>query len=98
MSKPDETTDNMAAYKFWQTQPVPKFDGKDDVQQGPIKIINPDETPKDPYPLLDGFEWVTLDLTQENEIVELYNLLSKHYVEDGEGEFRLNYSPSFLRW
>ncbi|OKL61424.1 Glycylpeptide N-tetradecanoyltransferase [Talaromyces atroroseus] len=95
---PNEATNNMAAYKFWKTQPVPKFDGKDDIQQGPIKIIDPDETPKDPYPLLDGFEWVTLDLTEDNNVVELYNLLSTHYVEDGEGEFRLNYSPAFLRW
>lgn len=89
---------DMASYKFWQTQPVPRFDDKPDLQEGPIKIINPDEVSKEPYPLLDGFEWVTLDLTDEKEISELYDLLSNHYVEDDNAMFRFNYSRSFLKW
>ncbi|KAL1965909.1 hypothetical protein VTN77DRAFT_5042 [Rasamsonia byssochlamydoides] len=89
---------DMASYKFWQTQPVPRFDEKGDIKEGPIKIINPDEVQKEPYPLLDGFEWVTLDLTDEKEITELYDLLSNHYVEDDNAMFRFNYSRSFLHW
>lgn len=92
---------DMASYKFWQTQPVPRFDdqqGKKPISQGPIKIINPDEVPKNPDPLVEGFEWCTLDLTDENELKELYELLNNHYVEDDNAMFRFRYSQSFLHW
>jgi glycylpeptide N-tetradecanoyltransferase len=89
---------DMASYKFWQTQPVPRFDEKGELKEGPIKMINPDEVPKEPYPLLDGFEWVTLDLTDDKEVADLYELLSNHYVEDDNAMFRFNYSRSFLNW
>lgn len=90
---------DMANYKFWATQPVPRFDeDKTAVQDGPIKIIKPEEVSKEPDPLLDGFEWVTLDLTDEKEIAELYDLLTNHYVEDDNAMFRFNYSRAFLNW
>jgi glycylpeptide N-tetradecanoyltransferase len=31
-------------------------------------------------------------------LLELYNLLKGHYVEDTDGEFRFEYSMPFLRW
>lgn len=89
---------DMASYKFWQTQPVIRFDDKGKVEDGPIKRINVDEVSKTPDKLIEGFEWVTLDLDDENELKELYELLSDHYVEDGSAMFRFNYSPSFLNW
>lgn len=89
---------DMASYKFWSTQPVPRFDEKGQMVEGPIKVINPDEVPKQPDPLLDGFEWVTLDLTDEKQLQELYELLTNHYVEDDNAMFRFNYSRSFLDW
>jgi glycylpeptide N-tetradecanoyltransferase len=91
---------DMASYKFWQTQPVPRFDDKKEarVQEGPIKMINPEEVSKEPDPLIEGFEWVTLDLTDEKELQELYDLLTFHYVEDDAAMFRFNYSASFLNW
>ncbi|KAL1993145.1 hypothetical protein VTN49DRAFT_3902 [Thermomyces lanuginosus] len=90
---------DMASYKFWQTQPVPRFDDKpEELEEGPIKIINPEEVQKDPYPLLDGFEWSTLDLQDEKQVAELYDLLSNHYVEDDNAMFRFKYSRSFLNW
>lgn len=89
---------DMASYKFWSTQPVPRFDEKGQMVEGPIKVINPDEVPKQPDPLLEGFEWVTLDLTDEKELQELYELLTNHYVEDDNAMFRFNYSRSFLDW
>ncbi|KAJ5617998.1 hypothetical protein N7537_003112 [Penicillium hordei] len=90
---------DIESYKFWKTQPVPKFNedgGK--TKGGPIKVINLDEVPKGPYPLLDGFEWGTIDPEDEKEVGELHELLSNHYVEDDDSTFRLNYSPVFLRW
>lgn len=89
---------DMSNYKFWSTQPVPRFDDKGELVQGPIKVINPDEVPKEPDPLLDGFEWTTLDLTDPKELQELYDLLKGHYVEDDNAMFRFNYSKSFLNW
>lgn len=92
---------DMASYKFWQTQPVPTFDdqaSKKAIAQGPIKVINPDEVPKTPDALIEGFEWCTLDLTDPVELKELYELLNNHYVEDDNAMFRFSYSESFLHW
>jgi len=90
---------DMASYKFWQTQPVPKFgESSGPVEEGPFKIVDIEKVPKEPGPLLPGFEWVTMDLTKEEEIQELFSLLYGHYVEDDEAMFRFNYSESFLRW
>ena len=71
--------------------------------------------PKEPRPLYEGFEWVTMDLTQDKEVLkdksytlwyqadfeqleEVYDLLTGHYVEDDEAMFRFNYSMAFLNW
>ncbi|KAJ5389562.1 Glycylpeptide N-tetradecanoyltransferase [Penicillium cataractarum] len=92
---------DMASYKFWQTQPVPRFDDQANptpVTQGPIKMIDPEKVSKTPDPLLEGFEWCTLDLTNEEELRELYELLNNHYVEDDNAMFRFAYSQSFLHW
>ena len=90
---------DMASYKFWQTQPVPRFgENKEMIEEGPFKIIDPEQVPKQPGPLVDGFEWVTMDLTDDGELKEVYDLLYGHFVEDDEGMFRFNYSHSFLHW
>ncbi|TEA14040.1 Glycylpeptide N-tetradecanoyltransferase [Colletotrichum sidae] len=90
---------DMASYKFWATQPVPKFgDQEQKVEDGPIRIQKLEEVPKEPAPLLTGFEWVTMNLEDEGEMKEVYELLNGHYVEDDEAMFRFNYSPSMLQW
>ena len=90
---------DMASYKFWQTQPVPKFgESAEVIEEGPFKIIDPEQVPKTPGPLVDGFEWVTVDITNDEEVTEVFQLLYGHYVEDDEAMFRFNYSKSFLRW
>ncbi|KAK6441420.1 glycylpeptide N-tetradecanoyltransferase [Oleoguttula sp. CCFEE 5521] len=95
-------------YKFWNTQPVPKFKEPNLLQttnggslpEGPIL---PDEVCKaaaraEPEKLVDGFEWDLLDLETDDGMQELYDLLYNHYVEDAEGTFRFNYSIEFLNW
>lgn len=77
---------------------MPQFNDGDKSREGPIKVVDLDDVPKDPYPLLNGFEWGTIDPEDEKEVGELYELLSNHYVEDDDSSFRLNYSPVFLRW
>ena len=93
---------DMASYKFWQTQPVPRFDDSASAAQpqadGPIKEVIPEKVPRDPAPLPESYEWVELDLTKEEEIKEVYELLTFHYVEDDNAMFRFNYSKSFLNW
>ncbi|ODA79476.1 hypothetical protein RJ55_05069 [Drechmeria coniospora] len=90
---------DMGAYKFWQTQPVPKFgdEGKI-VEEGPVRVQTIEEVDKEPQPLVAGFDWVTVDLTSDEEMKEVYELLNGHYVEDDEAMFRFNYSPEILRW
>ncbi|OQU95679.1 protein N-myristoyltransferase, domain-containing protein isoform 1 [Cladophialophora immunda] len=91
---------DMASYKFWATQPVPRFDEKagKDKPDGPIKEVIPELVPKTAAPLPEGYEWVELDLTNDEEIKEVYKLLSLHYVEDDHAMFRFNYSAVFLDW
>jgi glycylpeptide N-tetradecanoyltransferase len=90
---------DMASYKFWQTQPVPRLDDKkEDIVEGPFKLIDPGKVSKEPGPLLEGFEWVTMDLTTDKELKEVHELLNGHYVEDKEAMFRFSYSEPFLRW
>lgn len=89
---------DMAAFKFWQTQPVPRFDEAGSATGGPIKMIDPEKVSKTPDPLVEGFEWATLDLTKEDELRELWDLLTYHYVEDDNAMFRFRYSKSFLHW
>ncbi|OBT85691.1 hypothetical protein VE02_05968 [Pseudogymnoascus sp. 03VT05] len=89
---------DIGSYKFWQTQPVPKFGENKQIDEGPLKVITLEDVPKNPGPLIDGFEWVTLDLSNEDELKEVYDLLYGHYVEDSDSMFRLKYSKSFLRW
>lgn len=92
---------DMGAYKFWQTQLVPRFDevkADQPVADGPLKQQTLDEVPKEPYPLVPGFEWDTLDLEDDAQLAEVYELLNGHYVEDDESLFRFNYSKSILKW
>ena len=93
-----KNTKDMGSYKFWQTQPVPRFGEDEKLEEGPLKIQTIDEIPKEPAALVDGFEWVNVDLTDDGEMKEVYELLNGHYVEDDDAMFRFNYSASILRW
>lgn len=98
-------------YKFWNTQPVPKFKepnllqttsgGEGEAQpEGPIlpnEVCKASAKPE-PEKLVDGFEWCLIDLDDKEELQEFYDLLYNHYVEDTDGSFRFNYSPEFLKW
>lgn len=98
---PPKNTKDMATHAFWKTQPVPSFDemaNKDKIKDGPIKEIDIEKVDKSPSPMYPGFEWVTMDLEDEKQLDEVYELLTNHYVEDKDATFRFKYSPSFLNW
>jgi glycylpeptide N-tetradecanoyltransferase len=98
-ASPEKALAEMSSHRFWSTQPVPMYDeNKVEIKEGPIKTIDKAQVATEPSSLLAGFEWVTMDLTNNEELKEVFELLYAHYVEDDESEFRLNYSPSFLRW
>lgn len=91
---------DMASYKFWATQPVPRFGEEPSapIEEGPFKIQKVEDVPKEPSKLVDGFEWDFLDLTDSKQLEEVYDLLSGHFVEDDEAMFRFRYSTAILKW
>ncbi|KIW07068.1 uncharacterized protein PV09_01958 [Verruconis gallopava] len=100
MSITGKNQKDMASYKFWQTQPVQSFEEAKTApkEEGPIKQIDPATVPKEPPPMVEGYEWVTMNLDNEKELSEVFELLSDHYVEDADATFRFHYSASFLNW
>ncbi|RCK58746.1 Glycylpeptide N-tetradecanoyltransferase [Candida viswanathii] len=88
----------MKDYKFWKTQPVPSLDEKI-TEEGPIdRIKTPAEVRDEPLPLIEQFEWSTIDLANDKELDELYQLLYDNYVEDVDASFRFKYSREFFQW
>ncbi|KAG0170108.1 glycylpeptide N-tetradecanoyltransferase [Apophysomyces sp. BC1015] len=88
----------MEDHKFWNTQPVPKHD-EEVTEIGQIEPSVPvDQVSKEPPKLPKEFEWCELDLNDEKEVKELYELLTLNYVEDGDAQFRFDYSAHFLKW
>ncbi|GAA5868296.1 hypothetical protein JCM3774_000997 [Rhodotorula dairenensis] len=92
-------TKDMASHKFWKTQPVVKLDQRDEVKEGVIEADKkPEEIRQDPVDLHKDFRWVTVNLSDPNELKEVYELLTHHYVEDLDATFRFDYSPEFIEW
>lgn len=88
----------MKDHKFWKTQPVPSYDQKID-QEGPIdKPKTPEDVPSTPLPLIKDFEWSEVNLDDDKELDELYQLLYENYVEDQDATFRFKYSHEFFKW
>lgn len=88
----------MKDHKFWQTQPVPKYDEKI-MKEGPIDSAKtPADIPDSPLPLIKDFEWSEVNLDDDSELDELYQLLYENYVEDQDATFRFKYSHEFFKW
>lgn len=100
-------------HKFWMTQPVPGSQYQSLVQEsqtqssdinlqilesGPIETKSLSEIKKDSYKLPDSYKWVTLDMTNDQDIDDIFILLAEHYVEDSDNMFRFCYSRDFLKW
>jgi len=67
--------------------------------EGPIlENKTPEEIRADPYNMPPGFEWSDVDMNDADQRLELYNLLTNNYVEDGDALFRFDYSENFLTW
>ncbi|KAF9184650.1 glycylpeptide N-tetradecanoyltransferase [Haplosporangium sp. Z 767] len=89
---------SMDEHKFWKTQPVVKHDEVVE-ENGPIEADVPlDQVRATPYPLPKEFEWSLVNVEDDKEIKELYELLTMNYVEDDDAMFRFDYSADFLKW
>jgi glycylpeptide N-tetradecanoyltransferase len=90
------------AHAFWDTQPVPKMNapdpGSDDVS-GPIDVEKTvEEVSATPLPIPAAYKWDDIDLLDDAQVDEVYNLLYLNYVEDNDAMFRFDYSREFLKW
>eukprot|EP00116_Pleurobrachia_bachei_P015330 sb/3475592/ len=76
-------------YQFWSTQPVPSFSSDAQGRNGPIEEDKEQsEVRQESFSLVKGFEWCNLDLDDESQLIELYQLLNENYVEDDDNMFR----------
>tara|TARA_B100001121_G_C18687909_1_gene621613 strand:+ start:1840 stop:3000 length:1161 start_codon:yes stop_codon:yes gene_type:complete len=87
----------MDKHKFWRNQPVQDYNSDID-NEGPIENKTLDLIKKEPYNIPNNFYWYTIDIMNDNDLDEVYNLLYKNYFLDKNSEIRFNYSKSFLRW
>ena len=85
-------------HKFWDSQPVPKPSEIKSEVRGPLEKKSLDEVLKEPVKLPGNFSWFDFDLTKDEQIEEVYTLLTENYVEDDDGYFRFDYSKDFIRW
>ena len=69
-----------------------------DAYDQPLEIKTLADVGQEPLPLPPGYQWCTVNLADDAQATEVYNLLSNHYVEDTEGKFRFDYSVDFIRW
>lgn len=73
------------------------FLGKTVAADSPVEEPK-NEIRKTAYNLPPNFEWTEVDINIEEELNELYVLLSENYVEDTESLFRFDYPDKFLDW
>lgn len=85
-------------HKFWDTQPVPHMLEHKELAEGPIETKELKDVRQTPLQLPEGFEWTTIDLSDDKIIQEVYELLKENYVEDSDNTLRFKYSIAFLRW
>lgn len=57
----------------------------------PVKVQTLEDIDKEPLRLPQSFCWAVINLNDEKHAKELYDLLTKHYVEDQFGKFRFDY-------
>ena len=72
---------------------------RDEHPEGPIIPDKPiEEIRQEPYTMPGGFEWSNVDVHNDDQRLELYQLLANNYVEDDDALFRFDYSQDFLLW
>jgi glycylpeptide N-tetradecanoyltransferase len=88
-------------HDFWDSQPVPK--STDEVQPDDFnKMIDAEkkvgDVREEPLDIPPGFYWSNVNIENDEECKEVYDLLTQNYVEDDDNMFRFDYSVKFLQW
>lgn len=92
------------SHAFWDTQPMFLGDQDETSKETPElhAPLIPNKPKQDlrqtPYNMPKGFEWTDVDINNELERNQVYELLNKNYVEDDDCMFRFDYSHAFLKW
>ena len=88
-------------HDFWDSQPVPKENDKVNTTDFD-KAIDVDRTVEEiraePLDIPAGFYWSNVNISNDEEAKEVYDLLTQNYVEDDGNNFRFDYSVQFLQW
>ena len=85
-------------HQFWETEKI-NNPLKKCIKEGVIEKIDVKKYKESqPTPLPEGFEWDTLDPTDEAQMDELSEFLNFHYVESEGADFRLAQSTKMLQW
>ena len=50
----------------------------------------------EPLDIPAGFRWCNVNIEDDKECAEVYDLLTQNYVEDDDNMFRFDYSVKFL--
>jgi glycylpeptide N-tetradecanoyltransferase len=53
---------------------------------------------EEPLEIPAGFQWANVNIADDAECQEVYDLLTQNYVEDDDNMFRFDYSIKFLQW
>jgi hypothetical protein len=70
---------NRANHPFWASQPVLGMkEGASQVQSEPVEVKTLDQVQKEPLGLPEGFEWVEIDVSNDEEMTTIYELLRQH--------------------
>ena len=88
-------------HDFWDSQPVPKaYDKVDETMfDKPIDVVKTvADVKQEPYTLPAGYYWSDVDINDDAQAKEVYDLLTQNYVEDDDNMFRFDYSIAFLKW
>ncbi|KAL3102995.1 hypothetical protein niasHT_026443 [Heterodera trifolii] len=85
-------------YQFWNTQPVPKLNTTTTENNYIDSPLDVSTIKKEPYSLVEKFIWSDIDLNADQQLDELYILLTENYVEDDANMFRFDYGKNFLKW
>jgi glycylpeptide N-tetradecanoyltransferase len=86
-------------HDFWDSQPVPKSSDETtdaDFDKAIDVVKKVDDIRAEPLEIPAGYHWSNVNIEDDTECLEVYDLLTQNYVEDDDNMFRFDYSVKFL--
>jgi len=83
-------------HEFWSTQPVMRCYEPIGKINEPVEHKTLSDVQQEGIALPQQYQWCEIDMEDKAVAMELYDLLTNHYVEDDGGNFRFDYSMEFL--